>query len=186
VLAGWKRLLMDVRDAMAAQAARMTARCGGAGFPMPEDFAQIVMTRLLETYGEPGLREYPRRQLFAMAYRTLHRAVIDEVRRHREVLVGVDSEGHHALPDHPDSKPGPDHRASVREELSVVGFCMEKLKDIERRFAVACLESDSAPEAQALCGWPPGGPDNACHARNRLFRLIVNCVQERQRAVSGL
>lgn len=148
------------------------------GRHLPEDLAQTVLTRLLNQYGGDTLRAWESEKLWRFAYRTLHNLAIDEhKRRHERFLAEGDADV-----GAPDERRPTDAALVERETSSRLQACLGALQAEHRRFVVRAFELDSAPEAQAELGWPPGTGANACHTRNRIVKLLNACMHGREKA----
>ncbi len=169
--------LAALRGRLVGRAIQLTGRrFVGAGFPTPDDLAQTVVQKLLQSYDSADVRSWAPARLYGVAYRALHNLVIDEIRRMREVL----APSAQPPPEPAERRPGPEQAALRAERRSIMERCLETLKEAARDFLRRSFELGSAVKAQSEGGWPPGGGSNACHVRRRLIRRVQACVEEQQ------
>lgn len=73
---------------------------------------------------------------------------------------------------HPTSVPDPESLAAANELAEKIGQCLDGFTEQERRFVLLWVELDSAPAAQAMCGWPKGDKTQACHKLRRILERL--------------
>jgi RNA polymerase sigma factor (sigma-70 family) len=175
------RVFETLRTALVKRAATMVRGCSGPGFPDPEDFAQVVLTKLFAQYGEETLQSFDPPRCFALAYKVLHNAVVDEIRRKREAYLPDDGTDRDRIVELVSDGEDPVEAIERGQTMGTLRACLEEVLDSdERRFLLLSFELDSAPEAQKECGWPPGAPSpsSLCHLRRRLLRRVMRGLAE--------
>lgn len=171
----WPSRLVRLRADLCRRAERMVSVSARArmGQPLPDDLAQMVLLRLLAAYSEPVLAEFDEDKLYAFAYTTLHRIVVDEARRRVPQLAPSETPAEDALVTLPaEPSDAPLQQACLQE-------CLNELDADARAFVVLAAELESAPMAQKQLGWPPGGASNACHRGKKLLQVLQTCMRRR-------
>jgi DNA-directed RNA polymerase specialized sigma24 family protein len=178
-LKSWSSVVEALRGSLVKRAYSMTGRVyRGAGFPEPEDLAQGTIHKLIRAYGEDSLRDRPIGQLYSLAYRTLHRLVLDEFQRRREVMWAANTQSDDA-PEPVSAGPGPEQMAMKGQRARAFHGCLSELTEHAQRFLTLSFELGSAAAAQSENGWPDGSTSNACHIRRKLIGRLKVCVRGR-------
>jgi DNA-directed RNA polymerase specialized sigma24 family protein len=169
-----ERRLERLRADLCRRAERMlgTRARGAMGHPMPEDLAQMVLTRMVAAYAEAGLAEFDQDKLYAFAHTALHRLVVDEARRRVPELGKSETPVETTLRTEAVDTPR-------GENTSALDACLEQLDPQSRLFVKRSVELESAPLAQKELGWPPGGASNACHRGKKLLAQLKACLESR-------
>lgn len=168
--------LAAVQQALTRRARQLTGgRTVGVGAMRPEDLAQTVIARLLNTYGGDTLRGWPPGRLHGYAYRSLHNLVVDERRKKRERFFTAGE-----APREQGEGAVAERDLLAAERRARVRACLDELEPQPRTFLERSFQLDSAPQAQQDVGWPPGTAANACHRRKKLLALLNRCVHRRE------
>jgi DNA-directed RNA polymerase specialized sigma24 family protein len=149
------------------------------GQSTPDDLVQETLSRLLSNYDLDTLRDRPRNQLMALAWRTMRNIVIDEGRRKAAYLEDPspsDERGGRGIAERADERQqGADDGLAETQRAAAVRAELAALTPEERCFISTVLETDSVPAAQKKCGYPSKSP---YYVLKKLFERLRGSLGE--------